>query len=266
MFDLSSRKYPIRSLFKAKLELLRFKQGRGMSVIDYHKKFNELVGVYEYGKGMLGRDKAILTVVDDECQEVIDAEPGPPPVEPQLPDTTDLERVDTFTYVFVEGMQATFSAYIETMRLYSQSYNRWLERKGRYDSIRHQAGRDFFLGMLLIENACPHRFGSLTRRYIFPLPYQHRRSFTLPDRSYPHSTPPPPGSNRNNGGGKGGRNNSRASQGGNNRDRNNEPRFRRGANTDMNFLQTDSPVAGTDGRLLPDVTCWNCLLSGHYQG
>ena len=62
---------------------------------------------------MLRIDKAILAVVDSECQEVIDAEPGPPPVEPQLSDTTDLERVGTFTYIFVEGMQATFSAYVE---------------------------------------------------------------------------------------------------------------------------------------------------------
>ena len=44
MFDLSSSKNPVRSLFKEKLKLLRFKQGRDISVIDYHKKFNELLG------------------------------------------------------------------------------------------------------------------------------------------------------------------------------------------------------------------------------
>ena len=84
MFNLSSGRYPLRSLYDAKLDLLRFRQGR-LPTFRYFEKYLQQINAFEKGGGSLGLDKGILSYLETWHEDVLNANPGPSPLSPDAP-------------------------------------------------------------------------------------------------------------------------------------------------------------------------------------
>ena len=81
LFNLGTGKQRIKVLHQAKLELLRFQQGR-LPTVTYYDKFVQIVYAYERSGGTLGNDKGVLAYVDKCNQDVRNLHPGEKPVPP----------------------------------------------------------------------------------------------------------------------------------------------------------------------------------------
>ena len=83
MLGLGSGKYPLKVLAQAKIDLLRFQQGR-LPTIVYYEKYMELVHAYERRGGELGNESEMLTYIDKWHGDVSDLDPAQCLVPPRL--------------------------------------------------------------------------------------------------------------------------------------------------------------------------------------
>ena len=112
LYNFTTGRY--KNLYEAKLNLLKFNQGRSSSV-EYYEKYIQQVNAFECGGGTLGNKKGVLQYVDEWYDGVIDAQPDPPPVKLAPPNLTDIGEGRSFTAIQVEVLQAPLAAYVKGM-------------------------------------------------------------------------------------------------------------------------------------------------------
>ena len=96
LFNLGSGKYRVKVLYQAKLELLRFQQGR-LPTITYYEKYMQLVHAYERSGGTLGNDKGVLAYIDEWNADVRNLHPGDKPNSPKVTPTLRRVHDENFT-------------------------------------------------------------------------------------------------------------------------------------------------------------------------
>ena len=104
MYNFSSGRYRLRTLFDAKLDLLKFRQGR-LPTFRYFKKYLQQINAFERGGGSIGIDKGIVSYVETWHEDVLDAHPGPPPLQPDAPQVFGGERIDVYTSAEMDANQ-----------------------------------------------------------------------------------------------------------------------------------------------------------------
>ena len=152
----------------------------------------EYVRVVECGNGTFGEDLATLDLVERESQLLIDADPGTPPLIPRAPDNPLFDEQDVFTFEEVTQKYAHVTSFLSGMATYEEALGRWKTKQKRSNTLRAQVAKDYFLGMLFLENADPTRFGSLSASggkgllcRLFQICHQCRRRSSHPKRSCP---------------------------------------------------------------------------------
>ena len=254
MFNFSSGRYPIKVLHEAKLDLIRLKQGRKTSPIQYYHQFMECVRVVECGNGTFGEDLATLDLVDRESQRIIDADPGPRPTIPRTPDDPLVDEQDVFTFEEVTQKYIHVTSFVTDMVTYEEELRRWQAKQKRFNTLRTQVAKDYFLGMLFVENADPIRFGSLSATAAKDYSAGYFRYATSAEDGLRLLSDHVPDN----------ANSSHKTGGAGNRT-SNKQKGRVAAIKDVSFLQSSAAVPGSDGRLLPDIDCWTCGQKGHYK-
>ena len=78
MFNFSSGRYMLKSMFEAKLDILKFKQGR-LQLAQYFDRYLQQIHTFEHHGGSIGQDPGLLNYVDQWNEDVIDAHPGDAP-------------------------------------------------------------------------------------------------------------------------------------------------------------------------------------------
>ena len=252
MFNFSSGKYPINVLYEAKLELIRYKQGRKTTPIQYYQQFMEHVRVVKCGSGTFGEDVATLELVERESQILINADPGAPPLLPRAPDDLLFDEQDAFTIEEVNERYAPVTSFLTNMATYEETLGRWKNKQKRFSTLHAQVAKDYVLGMLFLENADPVRFGSLSASAAKDYSAGYFRYATSAEDGLrllsDHVSDNAISSSNTNGTGK------KAT---------NKHKGRATTVKDASFLQIGVPVPGSDGRLLPDIDCWTCGQKGH---
>ena len=69
MYDFTSSRYRLKTLLEAKLELLRYQQGR-MSTIQYFNKYLEKIHAYERCGGSIGQVEGVLKFIDETISQL----------------------------------------------------------------------------------------------------------------------------------------------------------------------------------------------------
>ena len=117
MYNSSSGRYKLKLLYEAKLDLLKFTQGR-LGVNEYFDTFMDKVDAFEYAGGELGQDHGILLYVDQHFEGLLDTAPGTPPISPPPPDLLELGGRNTFTVDEVEELTIPLETYISSVENY----------------------------------------------------------------------------------------------------------------------------------------------------
>ena len=264
MYDFTASKYPLYSVYKAKVALIQYRQGRNQSLMIYYERFMDLVYAVEYGKGAIGTDTATLEYVSEHVPEVKNLHPGPQPVMPDPPDVSRFESKDPFSFVTTSKVKSEadgeFDAYVKAMQSHHVGYATWKRASEKYESMKIEVARNMFLGMMLVMNACKARYGTYMAKLhddfldgFSHYPMSPEDAFRLlSERTVASSSSPSSagGNNQRQGHGGGGGGNGGSSK----------PQIK----AEMSFLQTDDPVPGTDGRFHAGVPCYNCNRIGHY--
>ena len=128
-------------MHEAKLDLIRLKQGRKTSPIQYYHQFMEHVRVVECGKGTFGEDLATLDLVERESQRIIDADPGTRPTIPKTPDDPLFDEQDVFTLEEVTQKCMHVASFISEMVTYEEALRRWKARQKRFNTLRAQVAK-----------------------------------------------------------------------------------------------------------------------------
>ena len=263
MYNSSSGRYRLKVLYEAKLDILRFKQGR-LGVNEYYDALMDRVDAFEYAGGDLGQDKGVLLYVEQYTEGLLDTDPGPVPVAPSAPALLELGGRNSFTAAEVEDLTLPLDEYISSVELFIADTNAWKHRKKGHEELRGKRGRDMFLGMLLLTNASDRYKelkDSLDDDYLkgnntYPSTPEHALTM-LSDHVLSNGN-----SHQNNDASRG-HQNGHSSSGSSGRGRQNNSSNPRSGN--VSFVQTGTVVQGTDGRTLPEVQCWSCQSFGHYQ-
>ena len=124
MYNFSSGRYRLRTLFDAKLDLLKFRQGR-LPTFRYFKKYLQQINAFERGGGSIGIDKGMVSYVETWHEDVLDAHPGPPPLQPDAPQVFGGERIDVYTSAEMDAIRDPLETYIHAMDAYSRAYKKW---------------------------------------------------------------------------------------------------------------------------------------------
>ena len=158
MYDFTSSRYRLQTLLEAKLELLRYQQGR-MSTIQYFNKYLEEIHAYKRCGGSIGQEECVLKFIDEYDISVINAKPGKKPTIPPAP--TGFQQCGHLTRDhLVQGFGA-IEDYTEAMRNCQTDIRRWERKKANQSDLRQQVARDTYIGYLLRHNASDSKFAEL---------------------------------------------------------------------------------------------------------
>ena len=84
--------------------LLKFRKGR-LPTFRYFEKYLQQINAFERGGGSIGIDKGIVSYVETWHEDVLDAHPGPPPLQPDAPQVFGGERIDVYTSAEMDANQ-----------------------------------------------------------------------------------------------------------------------------------------------------------------
>ena len=160
MYNFSSGRYRLRTLFDAKLDLLKFRQGR-LPTFRYFEKYLQQINAFERGGGSIGIDKGIVSYVETWHEDVLDAHPGPPPLQPDAPQIFDGERLDVYTTAEVDAIRDPLEAYIHAMDAYDRACKKWERKKEIHQETKLRVARDMYVGFLIVNNASEDKYGEL---------------------------------------------------------------------------------------------------------
>ena len=160
MFNISSGRYILKSMFEAKLDILKNKQGR-LQLPQYFDRYLQQIHTFEHLGGSIGQDPGLLKYVDHWNEDVINAHPGDAQVMPDTPVVIEIAEDATLSREQVDAFHAPLATFTEDMRTYQDAHRRWNWRRKRYEALRLQASRDMYVGSLLLNNANDDKFGDL---------------------------------------------------------------------------------------------------------
>ena len=255
MYDFTSGRYRLTTLLEAKIDLLRYQQGR-MSTIQYFNKYLEKIHAYERCGGSIGQEDGILKFIDEYDISVINAKPGKKPILPSTPTNIDFSNTDSLSKEQLVREFGIVEDYFEEMKQYQSDMRRWERKRENHDDLRKQVARDTYIGYLLLHNASDSKFGELK--------YDIHQDFLTGTNTFPDTAE---GALK------------LLSNFQPRKTRQQQVRHQRGnedvsvsvsstggeSNAAVSFYQAEAEVAGIDGKSYPSVECWNCGSKGHYR-
>ena len=257
MYDFTSSRYRLKTLLEAKLELLRYQQGR-MSTIQYFNKYLEKIYAYERCGGSIGQEEGVLKFIDEYDVSVINAKLGKKLTLPPAPNGLNFSNVETLTREqLVQGF-VDIEEYVDAMNIYQTEVRRWERRKANHSDLRKQVARDTVIGYMLLHNASDSKFAELK--------YDINQDFLTGTNTFPDTAEgvlkllsnfQPRKTNKYQ-----------------------QVRYQRDneevnestattvtePTTAVTLFQSEGSLAGIDGKVHPSIECWNCGAKGHYRG